>query len=196
MQIENFGEKSNLTLSGDHFLVNIALPAIENGMVRVNRDPRKLRMKLPCYEGTVVEIGTRCRLVKPGDRVVFERWQWQQMDVDDELMIARERDLMVINDTTPAPNVIVIQLPEEKKLPLNLLSVDKFNYVRPATYCGTVIATSANPEMGQVGEEIYVESYDYGQFVDSQRRLFFRTDKVALVLLRLERTNVLELQTV
>lgn len=98
-------------LRGRNFLVNVALP--ENspgGLFLVNRDPRKQRKKPDVYVGVVEETGPECFLVKPGDKISFKRWEWQQMDVDDERIVAREKDLVVLAGDIPAPGMIVVKL--------------------------------------------------------------------------------------
>ncbi len=180
------------TLSGDHFCINIAAPEnLANGLINPNRDPRKQRKKPDVYIGKVEEVSPRCRLVKVGDTVVVERWEWQQMNLDDERLVARERDLLVLDSDIPAPGIMVLQLAVEK-VKTELIVPDTYQAPKSMTYHGKVIATNANLGYGEVGEEVYVEASDYGQFRDGQGRLYFRTGKYANVLLRLKREPVLE----
>lgn len=179
---------SGFDLYGRHFLINIALPEVaQAGLVSVSRDPRKHRIKPACYVGTVEEVGPRCTMVKPGDRIVVERWTYQQYDVDEERLIAREDQVIVLANDTPAPNVMVLRLIQDNQVKSSLYIPDTHEPLKTPYYHGEIIATNAHPEYGEVGEEIFCEAYDYGQFHDGKGRLFFRTGKAAFVMLRLKR---------
>lgn len=181
---------AELTLLGRHFLVNIARPEkTPDGVAIIQRDPRKDRLKADCYVGVVEEVGTQCTLVKPGMRIVFERWEWQQMNVDDERLIAREKDVMIIGENTPAPGIMILELMDVGTPKTNIVLPQTLRPEEKPYYHGKVVATSANQYYGLVGEEIFVEKYDSGQFRDGQGRLIFRTDRVAFVLMRVERTK-------
>lgn len=183
-----------IKLTGTKFLVNIVLPEkLPSGLVNVQRDPRKQRLKPACYIGIVEEVGNRCQ-VKVGARVIVERWEWTQQNVDDERMIADERELMMMDDVTPAPGVMVMQLISKKEISSSLFVPETIRFEKPPYFHGEIIASSANPELGEIGEEVFVEAYETGQFGDDSGRFFFRTNKVALVLMRLKRDKKPELQ--
>lgn len=128
---------------GRKFLANVALP--ENspgGLFLVNRDPRSQRRKPDVYVGVVEEVGEDCLFVKPGDKVCFKRWEWQQLNIDSERMVAREEDLVILANETPAPGVIVVKL-IQNKLVTTLALPDTLRAVRSApTLKGEVIAHS------------------------------------------------------
>lgn len=97
-------------LTGHHFLINIAVPEnTSNGLFVLEKDPRKFKRKPDCYVGVVEEVGSDCFLVKPGDKIVFRRWEWEQYNVDDERLIAEETDLLVLASEVPAPGVIIVR---------------------------------------------------------------------------------------
>jgi len=105
-----FGDKE-IKLVGRHFLARISLPEnFDSGLLNVQRDPRKQKRRPAAYAGEVEEVGSGCFLVKPGDKIVFRRWDWGQFDADDERIVAEEDDLLIMNDEIPAPGVIVMNL--------------------------------------------------------------------------------------
>lgn len=107
---------SRFDLVGDHFVANISLP--ENhpgGLSVVERDPRKQDEKPDCYVGIVEAVGPDCRFLKVGDKVVFERWEYTQLDMDEERLIAREIDLVVMPDEKPAPNAVAFQILDDRQ---------------------------------------------------------------------------------
>lgn len=130
------------TLTGRHFLVNIALE--ENspgGIFMINRDPRKQPRKPDVYVGVVEEVGPDCFLVKPGDKVSFKRWEWQQYDIDDERLVAREKDLVILGGEIPAPGMIVVKL-IEPKVKTSLALPDTMRRPSTPTLKGEVLALS------------------------------------------------------
>lgn len=85
-------------LIGDSLIANIALPGEISGVINLNKDPRKQEILPDCYEGTVLEVGAGCKLVKVGDKIVFTRWKYSQSDVDDNRICLREVDLVIVNE--------------------------------------------------------------------------------------------------
>jgi co-chaperonin GroES (HSP10) len=89
----------NYKLISDALIADIQLPPEdENGIILLNRDPRKQEVLPDCYTGKVLEVGTQCKLVKVGDEIVFQRWQYSQSDLDDTRVCLREIDLVVVNE--------------------------------------------------------------------------------------------------
>lgn len=108
-------ENNDVKIHGRNFLVNIALPEnLPSGLVNVSRDPRKQSRKPDVYVGVVEEVGGACFLVKPGDKISFKRWEWRQMDVDDERVVTNERELVILDGSVPAPGMIVVKVLENK----------------------------------------------------------------------------------
>ena len=175
--------KNGLTLTTDHFLLNIALSEYSSpGIVNLIRDPRKLDMKPDAYVGTVEEVSDQCKMVKVGDRVVIERWEYGQWDYDDERIIAREVDVLVLGNESCAPGVTAIQTEEVGKksdliLPEGVAPVDTGKY-----YFGKVIDTALkskelNGEKSfKTGDSIYVMKSDY-QYRLAKHTLLFRVKK-------------------
>lgn len=194
-----------VSLTGSHFLVNIALPEFDSSGIKVvNRDPRKARIKPSCYVGKIEEVGPRCSYAKVGDTVVFERWQWQQMDVDDERMVVREKDLIVFGESLPMPGVLVINL-EDHETPRTTIALPSLNYTpkpRPY-YCGVVERLPLNIDFIRVegveirvGDKIYIEKYEVGQYRDGQGRLFFRIGSGADILAKIESNSAPEFSVI
>jgi hypothetical protein len=176
-------EGKKVELAGDHFLANIALDEkIDGRIVAVQRDPRKARIKPAAYVGVIEEVGAGCRLVKPGDRVVIERWTYEQVDVDDERLVARERDLLILNDSAPAPHVLVLQIIDDKG-PMTTLALPDSCQVRVLpSYCGMVVASS--DRFAEPGEILWVEKSDMGQFSYGNGLMAFRNNGRAQILAR------------
>lgn len=188
-------EGAEYNLVSRHFVVNIALPATTpDGILVMNRDPRKQRIKPATYKGIVEEAAADCKFVKAGDEVVLERWSWQQLDVDNERLVAREREVLVVNNQ-PAPNVMVLELIQ--KPPSQTLYVpDSYRPPKPLYYHGKILATNANEYFGLIGEELFIEAHGEGQFNNGAGLLFFQLGRGAQVLMRLDRSHTPQLQAV
>lgn len=122
-------------LVGDNFIANISLP--ENhpgGLVSVERDPRKQDAKPDCYVGIVEAVGPRCRFLSVGDKVVFERWEYTQLDVDDHRLIAREIDLVVMPDQKPSPGTVAIQVIDSLRAQYKELVLPEFTVEEEEKY--------------------------------------------------------------
>lgn len=169
-----------MALAGRHLLINIGLPDL-GPLSRVQKDPRKARLKPAAYVGVVEEVGPDVTLVQPGSQVVVERWSYTQIDVDDERLLAHEKELLVIAEGQPAPGVLILDLvmPREVQTELILLAPTK-TY---SSHCGVVVAS--NDELAEPGEMLWLQSGEYGQFLyQDGKRLAFRNDKRSFVLLR------------
>lgn len=199
----NLPDGGELKILGKNFLVNIALPMLlPNGLVNIQRDPRKQRIKPACYVGTVEEIGTRCQHVKVGDRIVFERYEAKQLNVDEERLIAQEREVVITGDETPMPDVIVLHLKTAAPA-TSIISVEKRYVESPPSYIGEIICLPGNRqslkienEVLEVGHSIAVQAFDSCTFRDGSNRLFFRVSKLADILLHLESVKEPQLQVI
>ncbi len=180
------------TLYGRHFLVNIALPEnLPHGSLSVVKDPRQLRHKLAAYVGIVEETGDKCFLVKPGDKVVVKRWEWQQQNVDEERMIVREVDLIVLDGGAPAPGIIIMKLLRDQ-VKTNLLMPDGFRQPKPQCLKGEVLRYSKHlmgelkgKEMG--GKILHFERSDDDQWAYGDDRIAIRVSPYFQILAIQER---------
>lgn len=172
-------------LFGRNFIVNIAIPENSpSGLFVVNQDPRKFRIKPAAYAGTVEEVGGGCTLVKPGDKIVVERWMYTQMDVDDERIIAREDEILICADDIPAPGVIVLRLIEEAAPKIAELALpDTAHAPKKNYYLGQVEKTAS--WIASEDELLWLEKHDSGQFVYGGGRLAFRVGSGADVLMKM-----------
>jgi len=159
-----------LRLTGRHFLVNIAQPEnLPSGLLNVNRDPRRQKRKPDAYVGVVEEAAPGCLFVKSGDRIVFRRWEYEQMDVDDERLIADEEDLIVLNGEEPAPGIIIMQLIEEP-MKTSLVLPDTLRPAKRPMFKGEVICHSLyrmGPELKNIiknGIVLYFQRSDSDQW--------------------------------
>lgn len=179
--MEIYGQECRLL--GEHFCVNIALEENSGGLVRIERDPRRMRIKPAAYVGTVEECAASCKLVKTGDKVVLERWIYEQVDVDSERIIARERDLLILANETPGPNVLVLQIMKDEPPKMLFMVPDTWEPAPRQYYCGMVLASSS--KVGEPGEILWVQKSDLGQFVYADgERVAFRNDGRAHVMMR------------
>ena len=108
-QMELFQNDKPFQLYGDHFICNISLDEnLPGGLIGVNRDPRKQKHKPDTYVARVERVSSSCKLVKPGEKIVIERFDWLQYDLDEERIIARETDVVILGDDKPAPGIAVL----------------------------------------------------------------------------------------
>ncbi len=159
-------------LLGDHCLVNIASKEETKGLTVLSSDPRKWRIKPDAYVGTVEEVGTRCSLVQPGDKVVIERWEYKQFNVDDERIIGNASQIMIVNEK-PAPGVVVMhlvnQLPKTNLvLPENVIKREK---KKSLLYCGRVLASASKTV--SPGDVAWVERRERHQYQMADGRFVF-----------------------
>lgn len=166
----------NLKLIGDRFICNIAQP--ENspgGLFVVNRDPRKQRIKPDAYVGVVEKVGPDCRLVKEGQKVVVRRWVYSQHDVDDERIVARERQILMLDDETPYPGVVAMKVSDDlPKTNLVIPDTVKAQKRRSQSYSGRVIASGCFDY--KKNDLLWVERRDSGQFFLGKDILVFKNE--------------------
>jgi co-chaperonin GroES (HSP10) len=161
----------NFRLNTDWIIVNIELPENVGGLKVINRDPRKQARKPDAYVGDVVECGPRCKYVKVGDKVVFQRWQYSQFDVDDAHIALREVDLLTINQQC-APNYIAVQIYDPFRTTKVILPDEvKHSMDQSKVLFGKVISVGQeqkNKETADVREEDFIWFY---RMTDDQFRI-------------------------
>lgn len=163
-------------LVADRFVVNVALPEeTQGGLAMVNRDPRKVRKRPPCYKGIVEEVGPGVKYIEVGKSCVFERWEPKQADLDSERIIARERDILIY-DGIPAPGVIVVELFDDHQIKSSLFLPQGLSTPPKTYHHGKVIASSSR--QAEEGDILWIESYHSGQFIDSNNQLYYRANSV------------------
>lgn len=180
------------SLAGDHFLADIALSSHSKaGIILPERDPRRQKKKPDAYAGKILDVSPWCERVKKDDLVVFERWDWQQEDARNERIIARERDLIIVNEK-PCSDYIIFQLEDLSYIrpTLSQLIPQTMEKSKPAALAGVVISSSVD---GYNEGERYIFQYmDSYQFHYGDGRVAFRYGKGADILAKYESTGVLE----
>lgn len=183
-------------LLGTKCVVNISQKPQKTGIEMVSTDPRKWRIKPDAYVGIVEKTGPRCEIIQTGDRVVIERWQYKQADIDDERLIADESQVLVVQrkkiartaaeikkeaetgeasyePEVPAPGVVVIKL--HSQLPKTQLAlpdhVVKRERKKTLMYVGTV--TDSGSVTAKRGDILWVERRERHQFLTPDGRLMF-----------------------
>jgi len=164
-------------LIGRKFVVNISRPSEAAGITVINRDPRKERYIPDAFPGVVEEVSEGCQLVRPGDRVVVQRFKWTQMDLDDQRLIASEKHLLIFGENLAAPGVCVMQLSkyvtQEQDLKLIVPdSVIEKKKRKTSYYYGRVISSGIfdiEPDM-----LLWVEKRETGQYFLNPEVLIFR----------------------
>lgn len=190
--------KDGIELTGDHFLLNIFLSEHSSpGIINLIRDPRKLDIQPDTYTGTIEEVSKECKLVKVGDVVVIERWQYGQWDYDDQRIVAREVDLLILKEEKAAPGVTAIQIVEAKKTDLVLpdgvrsLEESKFYFGRVQSTALDSVELDGAPSLGE-GDFVFIQKGEY-QYRRGEHTVVFRcrrdkynqiSDTVPLVMRR------------
>lgn len=171
---------SDFRLDGDHLIVNIVLP--ENspaGLFVVNRDPRKADYKPDAYVGVVEAVGPDCGLVAVGDKIVFERWQYSQHDADEERIMIREVDVLILRDEKPAPGIIAIQVLDEE-IKSTVIVPDTVQPTPSKYWFGRVTATGSDEV--KVGQFVWANKMDSYQYRLAKHTVVFRAmDDVVLM---------------
>lgn len=179
-------------LAGDHFLVKLAIPEkTESGLVIPDstRDYRKKRDKPDAYAGIVLDVSPGCDWAKIGDNVVYERWSWQQFSLDSERMIARERDLIIINEQ-PVNGYIIFDLEDLSPIKANIALPQTLERPKPQVLSGKVVASGVRDINS--GENYIFQRMDSYQFHYGDGRMAFRVNKGADILASYEKVPVLE----
>lgn len=166
-------------LSRDHFIVNIAQPEnTSSGLFVVNRNPRMQDVKPDAYVGVVERVGDGCSIINVGDKVVVERWEYGQFDIDEERLLAKEVDVLITGGEEPAPGTVVLQLPEEPKS--DVVIPDTVRPKQELFYFGKVVS-SGDPDIVS-GEFLWVlKSNDYQYRLGKHMLVFRNTEDVAVM---------------
>ena len=176
-----------LTLNADWLIVKIALSKEVGGLVMLNTDPRKQRRKPDAYVGEVIETGPRCIYVKVGDRVVFQRWEFSQFDLNEEDIMIRELDLLTINDRC-APEYMAVQVYDPFRTTQVILSDEvKHSMDDSKTLFGKVISIGVqtkNEETKEIqeGDFIWFNKFDYQFRIGSGNTIVIRNDNDVVLM--------------
>lgn len=161
-------------------IVNISQPEnTETGLSVVNRDPRKQDFKPDAYVGVVESIGPSCESVKVGDRVVVERWEYSQHDIDEERLLVREIDVLILSGGVPASGTVVLQM-EPDVVNTSLVVPDTYRPESLLHYFGKVSA-SADSDV-EVDTFLWVSKSDSYQYRIGQHTLVFRVTPEIIVM--------------
>lgn len=180
-------------LAGTHFIINIAQE--ENhpvtGLINVSRDPRKSRRAPDCYVGVVEAAGPECKIVQVGHKVVIERWIYSQVDVDDERLIAQERDVLILDDGNPAEGVIAVML-EDQKRRVDLTLPEMGGYQKPKPYYfGKLLVPDtlqiAEDEVVKCGEYVWILRMEHSQYRLGENCLVMRMVDPTCILMKQEK---------
>jgi len=196
--MELFQNDKPFRLYGDHFICNIALDEnLPGGLINVNRDPRKQRRKPDTYVARVERVSPACKLVKPGDRIVIERFDWLQYDLDSERLIAREVDIVILGNDNPAPGIAVIsEIVEIEKVRSKLYvpddSIDSER--REKNHIHGEVIHSAVDDL-KVGNLAWMYKSDQDQWRLGKSRIIFRfsTEMVFMIGEKFTATKLVEL---
>lgn len=180
----------NYKIINDTLVADISIKENEtdSNIILLNKDPRKQRSLPDCYAGDVLEIGTRCKLVKVGDKVTFTRWQYSQSDLDEKRIALREVDLVIVNDRC-VNGYIAVKLYEPWKKEEKIIQVKK-HYEQPKNYWGQVIdidRSMKNTDTDEVvdGDIILFQHLDDYQFRIGNHTMVFK-NLPSVVILKLE----------
>lgn len=159
-------------LVGPNFKASIALPENHpSGIVLLSKDPRKKKDKPDAYAGVVLDVGDRCDLVKIGDNIVFDRWDWKQVDLPDAMILSREKELLVVNEK-PVNDCVIFELEDFDYKSVHIIVPHTLDKPPKASLFGKVIASSY---VGVLPGERYIfEKLDSNQYHYGDGRMAFR----------------------
>lgn len=185
---------SNARPFGHRFIANFEKPnAGKSELSLPSLDPRKQRFKPDAYPVVVEEVGSLCQLVAPGDTIVIERWEYEQMDVRDGCIVCHERDVLICANSQPAPGVIVVELIDQDTPKFGLVMPSKYKLKTRPILHGKVSHSSAYEH--PVGREIYFEKGEKNQYRLGTDKIIFRIDdSVAAVVA--ERSTDIDLEVI
>lgn len=172
---------TSLQLLGTKCVFNISSEPQKSKLTMVSTDPRKWRHKPDAYASLVEYVGPFCELVELGDRALIERWEYKQVDVDDERVIGNESQVLVYQKKQekgwgpeiPAPGVVVMQL-IERALTNTLLVPDRVKKEQDRKrflYFGKV--TNSGSTVVKIGDYCWVEKRERHQYRTPDGRLMF-----------------------
>jgi len=168
-------------LFGKHFIANIAVESKKASGIEVQseRDPRKWRLPPDSFSATIEEVGSGCTMVKPGDQASIERWQYLQLDLDDERIVAEEKHVLAVNGR-PVNGVVVMSLSEEVQRERGGVILPEDGVLkamkRSSYYEGIVTATSL--DFPPKGATLWVKKSERDQWKSGDgKKLIFRWDE-------------------
>lgn len=177
-------------LGGDHFRANIGMPENHpSGLIMFNRDPRNGKKKPDAYAGIVLDVSPGCSTVKIGDNVVFERWEWQQYDVDNEQIVARERDLIIVNNE-PMPGYLIFRLEDLSPERTKLIVPHTYEKPKSPSLAGQVVASGVRDI--NIGENYIFQAMDSYQYHYGNGLMAFRVNRGAELLAQYDKQPILE----
>lgn len=171
----------NARLLGDHFIANVLKAAPTQQLTILDKDPRNQRFKPDAFPVVVEEIGPKCELVQAGDTIVIERWQWAQHSIGEGRFVAREAEVLVCNNSVPAPGVIVVDVIDEEKKPLGL-ALPQTAKPAPRKYIHGRIDRSSHYKF-KSGWEIWFERHDQGQYRFGEK-VIWRVDELMALMVK------------
>lgn len=159
-------------LCGPNFRASIAVETKHpTGIVLLNKDPRKVKNKPDAYAGIVLDTGDRCKLVKIGDNIVFERWDWKQVDLPNEMILSNEREVLVVNDV-PVNDCVIFELEDFGHINTKIIVPQTLEKKQSAVLSGKVLSSSYHGILP--GERYIFEKLDSNQYYYGDGRLAFR----------------------
>ena len=166
----------NFKLTGKNFLANIAMPPVDSatGLTGTMRDPRKMRLKPDAYMAIVEQVGDKCKKVRVGDRIVVERWTWLQLDVDEERILASEKDVLILNDDTPNDGISVIEMIQDQKMKSENLQLEHIREGEKQYIFGKIVNCPSG--IFKQGDLVWLAKYDRNQWQLGKNRFVFKED--------------------
>lgn len=168
------------SLGGTHFVVDISYSQPTSGLILTNVDPRRQYRKPDAYAGKVLEVSSECRSVRIGDNIIFERWDWNQFNINEKLIVAREKELIIINEE-PVSGYIIFKLEQEKETS-KIFIPHTYKKERPKFLNGEVLASGVKDI--NVGEGYFFEAMDSYQYHYGDGRMAFRVNRGAALLIK------------
>lgn len=169
-------------LVGTKCVINISAEPQRSKLTMVSRDPRQWRIKPDAYTGVVEEVGPECEIIQPGDRVVLERWQYKQTDIDDERIFADESQVLVYQKKRPDGTfgeetcmigVVVMRLISQLPKTQLTLPDDVIQRQKKKTFLHVGRVTNTGSKTVKVGQLAWVERRERHQYLTQDGRLMF-----------------------
>lgn len=169
-------------LVGTKCVINISSEPQRSNLTVLSTDPRKWRIKPDAYTGVVEEVGPECDVIQPGDRVVVERWQYKQTDIDDERIFADESQVLVyqkknkdgtFGEETCMVGVVVMRLISQLPKTQLTLPDDVLQRQKKKTFLHMGRITNSGSKTVKVGEIAWVERRERHQYLTGDGRLMF-----------------------
>ena len=174
--------EKDFKVDGRHFIANIYLSAMDpvTDMIRPDshRDPRKLRIKPKVYRGVIEEAGDLCKEIKKGDEVLIERWDYIQINVDEQRILCHEKDVLVVSNK-PLTGVAVLGLIEDQKPKSESLNLDPVEELDKEYYFGQVLVDT---DRFKKSDYLWLAKLERDQFKMGENILIFREAEDCLMM--------------